>query len=346
MNVLKYVLKLAVWVTAAFTALTIIAPASFAQLAMKPLLPQGLLELPVGSASPMKESARAYGELELITGEQEFTDGQVFDVERFSISGAADILAGPAIFSFGYVTQTTTFESVFSGLAVEQEDDTTGLAVRLSMTLGASGTVALEAVQVDESTTVTFSGPGVSASGSADTGFTNVTIGGSADVTESIRAGASYSPEVSDRGEFGGQLVGTSTDGHGNQFQAAVGYNTAELALGFDFFMEDEQIDSFSNSERAFIFTGEILFGDTSLTGQYVFIQDDELIDNGNFISPESESALASATLRVRFDQLVLGFEISRFEEEASAFGVAAEDADRFDSQSQTLVAVSLVGEF
>ena len=76
-----------------------------------------------------------------------------------------------------------------------------------------------------------------------------------------------------------------------------------------------------------------MLFGDTSLTGQFVFFQEDPLRIDGNLQAPDTEGTVVTVLAKRRIRSAVIGVGISQYNEEGFATGVPSEDADRFDSR-------------
>lgn len=329
-------------------AMAVLVPsAALAQLGKKSLLPEGQLFLPVGNFSAMEKDLRVYGLFGVTTGDAAFKDGTNLDLDADEIAAALDFKGGPAVFSVGYSLDTFTQSTTVSGVGIELEDETTNLGGRASFLFGESGVASIQIFIEDETTTVTGSLSGFSISDSADTRIIDISLGASMDVSEGIRLGGAFSPEVSDKAEFNGFLAGSETrNGHGTQIAVGLGYNTPELAAGLEFSMESESEDALAKAERAITATAEILFGDTSLTGQFVFFQEDILRVNGDLQSPDSEGTVIGVLARFRLGGGVLGLQLQRLSEESFDTGVPADDVDRLDSVDLTVFAVRFAADF
>ena len=132
-------------------AMAVLVPSgALAQLGKKSLMPEGQLFLPVGNFSAMEKDKRVYGAFSVTTGDAEFKDGTNSDVDADRITAALDFKGGSAVYSVGYSLDTITRSTA----GFEQEDKITNLGGRISFLFGESGIVALEAFQVDETTTV------------------------------------------------------------------------------------------------------------------------------------------------------------------------------------------------
>lgn len=325
----------------------LVQTSAMAQLGKKSLLPEGQLFLPVGNFSPIENSARIYGEAALATGDLSFVDGTEYDVDADRAAAALDIKVGSAIFSAGFSTATTRFVTTASGVTSEQENERTSIAARGAFRFGDSGIVVLQASQVDEKVTVGASNSSTSISDSAEKGFINTALGASVDISQRFRLGVSFSPEVSDKAEFTGVLAGSETrSGHGAQVAAGLGYNTPTFAAGLELFVESESQDASSQAEQAIIATAELLFGDTSLTGRFVFFQEDPLRIAGELQAPDTEGTIVTVLAKHRFGPVVLGVGISQFNEEGFDTGVPVEDLDRFDSRSITTASLRIAIDF
>lgn len=320
--------------------MAMLAPSGvLAQIARKPLLPEGQLFLPVGSISPMEEDMRVYGAFGVTTGDAAFTDGTNSDVDADSIAAALDFKGDSVFYSVGYSLNTITQ----SAGGVEQENEITNIGGRISFPFGESGMAGIEAFVEDE--TVTVSGP--AASDSTDTGILDIFVGAGADISENLRLAGAYSPEVSDEGRFTGALAGfLIRNGHGAIIGVGLGYNTPDLAAGLEYSTTSESQDAFDNAGRAITAEGEVLLGEMSLTGQLVFFQEDILRVNGNLISPDSEGTIIGVLAKFRIGGGVLGLQLERLSEESFATGNPAEDADRLDSVDLTLFAVRFSADF
>lgn len=320
---------------------------AMAQLGKKSLMPEGQLFLPVGNFSPMEKDSRVYGILSVTTGDLSYTDGTNYDVDGNRANVALDFKAGTSVFSAGFSTATTELSTTVSGVRIDQNNERTSIAARGAFLFGGSGVVVLQASKVDQKVTVGASIGSASISDSADTGLIDTALGASMDISEGIRLGAAFSPEVSDKAQFNGVLAGAEIRrGHGTRIGIGLGYNTPDFAAGLEFFTESESQDAASQAESAITATAEMLFGDTSLTGQFVFFQEDPLRIDGALQAPDTEGTVVTVLAKRRIGSAVIGVGISQYDEEGFATGVPSEDAGRFDSLSTTSISVRFAADF
>lgn len=326
------------------------APSLFAQSAKKELLPQGQLFLSSGNLSPLTEERpiRAYGLLGFGGGTQIFKGQTEFDIQTEQIAAAADFDGGDSIISIGYFKTSVKRDTTIDQVALSLEEETTRVGGRYTAPWSESLVIAVEIMSVGEDLTISASDATSAAGASVDFQYFDFVFGARADFTESIAAGFTISPAVSEDKGYDGALAGTlARTGHGFRFNGGAAYHAEGYALGADFAVEGENTDSNSAAVARLIFSGEYLLTDNLAVAAVLEVfQRDELVDQGQFLIPESEGGVLTLRMRKNMGRAVVGLVLRNVQQTASDFGDDQADSSRFDSLSLTSLSGTVAVDF
>ena len=336
---------LAIAITTIFLAQA--SPAALAQVAKRPLLPEGNLFLDIGNFSPLETDIRAYGGVDVASGNVKFKDGFEWDTDETSLAGAVDVSADSIIVSGGLSLESRTQSGTSGGILYESETDSSQLVGIVGSEIGEGLFLSAQLERIVIENTQTASLGSVSLSSSVEVEYFDLTVGSSFDLNETISIGGSLSPAVSDKKEYSGVLSGIEyRAGHGQILILGVGARIQSFAVGFDVAQFGEELDAEAPKGSAYFLSGEILIADEiSLGGYYSSSSFDPLKENNQFVSSAIDGSFLGVEGRKQFNNIVISIGYQKSSFEGKDTGDTVFDADRFDTADDSTLSLSIVAD-
>ena len=297
----------------AFNILTLVLIAGlnpvYAQSGMIPLLPEGNMGLTIGTYSEI-ESGKSRVEFGFASINAEVSDIQIgkYPINETGILLSADLTREHIYLSGGYLKFSGETNISYPGGNFKGKFDSSEFAFRASVLTSGKGVFGVSLNQINESHSAEDTQPGITFSGSANHSYSDIQAGFSIPVSDAIRIGAYFSPEVSSKTFYNGDFSSwDSRTGHGALMSGGIGYNQPDFSAGFDVYSQSESKPAGSHAETGNTLSFQTMISEgLAVSFQYDAYKSDDLTDGGS-TSPGSKGTAIAIKAAKTIDKMVIG---------------------------------------